>query len=57
MENNNNEKIFFDKTRRIMTEQTVGFSKVLDAIREKYSVKRLSGDGEEIILIEKKDEK
>ena len=48
----NEEQIFIGKKRRLIIQQEIGFGKVLDAIREKYEVKVLVGNNEEIILIE-----
>jgi|TARA_Y100000310_G_scaffold207361_1_gene207868 hypothetical protein len=55
MENSNNEKIYIGRNHRFIVEQRVGFSKVLEYLREKFDVKELKDDSYRIVLIEEKE--
>jgi len=49
------DRIYLGKTKRLLIEQPIG-DKIWEELGEKYEVKRLVGNGEEIILIEEKHE-
>jgi len=49
----NQDKIYIGKTKRLIVEQTIG-DKIWELIAKEYEVKRLIGNGEDIILIEEK---
>ncbi len=53
----NKEQILFGQRRRIIIEQTIGFGKIIEVIRDKYKVSVFSegNGGEEIYLIEEKE--
>tara|TARA_Y100000310_G_C20515850_1_gene731145 strand:+ start:673 stop:852 length:180 start_codon:yes stop_codon:yes gene_type:complete len=56
MENSNNEKIYIGRSHRFIVQQTVGFSKVLECLRERFDVKELKDDSYRIVLIEEKED-
>jgi hypothetical protein len=51
---NHEEKVYIGKTHRFVVEQTIGFSKLLGYLREKFEVMELRNNEEEIILVEEK---
>ena len=56
VELNKQDKIFIEKAQkvRLIIQQGIGLSKVIDKVREEYQVKEFVLDDEEIILIEEK---
>lgn len=56
MENNFKDKIFIEKAEkiRLIIQQEIGLSKVLDVIQEKYKAEVFNRNGEIIILVEEK---
>ena len=56
MKDNIKEKTYFGKNYRIIIDQKVPFSIILDHIKEKFEVKELSNQENTIILIEEKEE-
>ena len=53
----NQDRIFIEPKEkiRLLIDQNIGLSKILDLLETRYRVSKFSKNGEEIILIEEKD--
>jgi hypothetical protein len=51
------EKIYTGRSHRFIIEQTIGFSKVVDCLKEKFEVEELSGSENKIVLVEERSPK
>ena len=49
------EKIYIGTSRRFVIQQTIGFSKVIDILKEKLDVRELRDGINSVILIEEKE--
>ena len=50
------EKIYIGQTHRFIVQQTIGFGKILDKLKECFEVKELNNQLDTIVLIEEKED-